>query len=123
MWFDCSTVKAHTLFKACVLSTRPVFVDSFFLSLRPLFCHCFICPCCCSSSESLEGLLRLTVSEPAAAAGGDGSSGVSPGSSGGGVLSPGSTGRAGLRRGQRGLTFEALLDDLVVLSFLVRLLC
>lgn len=119
VWFDCSAVKAHALVEACVLSTRPVSADSFFLS-RPV-CRCFICPCSCSSSESLEGLLRLTVSEPAAAtAGGGDGSGMSP-SSGGGVLSPSSTGRAGRRRGQRGLTFEALLDDLVVLSFLVRL--
>jgi len=77
-----------------------------------------------SSDDDLEGLLALTISEPAgvgagAASNAAGAAGLQPGQSpldstgGGGAARPRS-------RGQKGLNFEALLDDLVALSFLVR---
>jgi hypothetical protein len=76
--------------------------------------------CACSSPDDLEGLLRLAISEPAGAtaAGPDSTTAASPAAAAAGGISPSSKSR-GRRRGQRGLTFEALLDDLVVLSFLV----
>lgn len=70
-----------------------------------------------SSDDDLEGLLALAISEPAGV--GAGSAGLGAGQSpldstgGGGAARPRS-------RGQKGLNFEALLDDLVALSFLVR---
>jgi hypothetical protein len=81
---------------------------------------CYLDVCGCSSSDDLEGLLRLTISEPAGAAGPDSTKAAyAPAAAAGlGREFPSSNSRARRRR-QRGLTFEALLDDLVVLSFLV----